>query len=78
VIRAVPRPADAITLERGPLVFSLAVPEKWTTIGGEEPHATYEVHPTAPWNYAIEQADIRLIRRPATEHPVTRSTRSRR
>ncbi len=70
-VEAVPRPAGAIALERGPLVFSLAVPEQWKKIGGEEPHATYEVHPTAPWNYAIDPDEIRLDRRAVTEHPFT-------
>ena len=72
-IKSVSRPANAITLERGPLVFSLAVPEQWTKIGGEEPHATYEVHPTGPWNYAIAPDDIRLDRQTVTEHPFTKA-----
>ena len=25
----------------------------WWRIGGEEPHATWEVHPASPWNYAL-------------------------
>jgi hypothetical protein len=38
---------------RGPLVYSLPVPEEWRQIGGEPPHADWEVHPTAPWQYAL-------------------------
>ncbi|TCO20548.1 DUF1680 family protein [Kribbella steppae] len=72
-VKAVPRPADAITLERGPLVFSLAVPEQWNKIGGEEPHATFEIHPTAPWNYAIDPDGIKLVREAVAEHPFTKA-----
>jgi uncharacterized protein len=70
-VKAVPRPGDAITLERGPLVFSLGVPARWTKVGGEEPHATCEVHPTARWNYAIDPDDILLVRQPVAENPFT-------
>jgi hypothetical protein len=52
-VRAVPRGESAVSVERGPLVFALAVPEQWRKIGGEEPHATWEVHPTGPWNYSV-------------------------
>jgi hypothetical protein len=49
---------NAITVERGPLVYSLKIGEKWTQVNQdqpnrEKPHADYEVHPTTPWNYAL-------------------------
>ncbi|TDD12447.1 hypothetical protein E1218_35360, partial [Kribbella turkmenica] len=72
-VTAVSRPAGAVAFERGPLVFSLAVPQKWTKIGGEEPHATYEVHPTAPWNYAVDLSGSRVVREHLNGHPFTES-----
>ncbi len=44
----------AVAIKRGPLVYSLRIGEEWKKIGGDEPCATYEVHPTMPWNYALD------------------------
>ena len=57
-VRVTPRPTGAIAVERGPLVFALPIGEEWRQIGGEAPHATWEVHPTTPWNYAIDAGGI--------------------
>jgi DUF1680 family protein len=50
---------DSVALLRGPLAFSLDPGEEWRQVGGEAPHADYEVHPSGPWNYglAIDPAD---------------------
>ncbi len=45
---------NSVSLERGPLVFSLRIGEEWRQIKGELPHADWEVHPTSPWNYALK------------------------
>ena len=45
---------DAIAIHRGPLVYALNVAGEWRQIKGEAPHADWEVHPTAPWNYALQ------------------------
>lgn len=53
-LRVVERPLrHAVTVERGPLVFALAVGEAWHRVGGEDPAPTWEVRPTTPWNYAL-------------------------
>lgn len=44
---------NAMSIERGPLIYSLPIREEWRKVGGEEPHADWEVHPRAPWNYGI-------------------------
>lgn len=49
---------NALSIERGPLVYSLKMGEQWTRVNAdqpcrEEPHADYEVRPTTPWNYAL-------------------------
>jgi len=43
----------AVGVERGPLVYALRVGEDWRKVGGAEPFADYEVHPTTPWNYGL-------------------------
>jgi hypothetical protein len=44
---------DSVAIVRGPLVYSLKIGQYWKKIGGEEPHADYEVYPTTPWNYGL-------------------------
>ncbi|HEY0616377.1 MAG TPA: hypothetical protein VGD15_02270, partial [Kribbella sp.] len=72
-VRAVPRTRGAVAVERGPLVFSLPVDGQRRRIGGEEPHATWEIHPTAAWNYAIDPHGVpqygRLSREPVGDRP---------
>lgn len=58
---------DAVTIKRGPLVYSLKIGERWEKIRGEEPHADYAVYPTTPWNYGLlidpENPDVEVIRK---------------
>ncbi|MCL2812145.1 MAG: glycoside hydrolase family 127 protein [Clostridia bacterium] len=56
----VPRPRDMACLWRGPLLYSVAIEEKWekreyVTNGVERkfPFCDYEVLPMSPWNYAF-------------------------
>ncbi len=66
---------NGIALRRGPLVFSMPVPEDWRKVRGEEPHADWEVYPTAPWNYGLAlapgnpQASVRVEQKPVGEMP---------
>lgn len=55
---------QALTLERGPLVYSLKIGETWKRVNADKPHrelphGDFEVHPTTPWNYGllIDEAD---------------------
>ncbi len=45
---------SAVSIERGPLVYSLKIGEEWKQVRGELPHADWEVYPVTPWNYALE------------------------
>lgn len=54
VIRAHRRYHNSISIERGPLVYSLKIREDWRMIGGKLPHADWEVYPETPWNYALK------------------------
>lgn len=51
--------SGALTLTKGPLVYSLKIGEDWRRIHVDEPdrqlpHADWEVYPTTPWNYALQ------------------------
>jgi hypothetical protein len=48
----------ALTVERGPLVYSLRMEEAWTRVNADKPHrelphADFEVRPASPWNYGL-------------------------
>lgn len=62
-VRAERRFNNAVALYRGPLLLTLPLGEDWRQIGGERPHADWEVRPTTPWNYA-------LVLDPANPNPV--------
>jgi len=74
-VRTQRRYHNAIAIERGPLVYALRIGEEWRQIAGELPHADWEVHPTTPWNYALEideahpERSIRFERRPLGDCP---------
>ena len=49
---------DALAVERGPLVYSLAPSESWTRVNADKPHrelphGDFEVRPESPWNYGL-------------------------
>jgi hypothetical protein len=44
---------DSVALLRGPLVYALPIGEEWRQVGGELPHADWELYPTTAWNYAL-------------------------
>lgn len=45
---------DGVSIERGPLVFSLKIEEEWKHLKGDQPHADWEVYPASAWNYALQ------------------------
>jgi uncharacterized protein len=55
---------DAVSIERGPLVYALKIDEQWTRVNADKPHrdlphADFEVRPTTPWNYGLVLDDRR-------------------
>jgi DUF1680 family protein len=44
----------SVTVDRGPLSYSVAVGERWQRCGGTEEWPEWEVLPTTPWNYGLE------------------------
>jgi hypothetical protein len=43
----------AVSVDYGPLTFSLDIGEKWTRYGPNEAWPEWEVFPTSPWNYGL-------------------------
>lgn len=74
-LRAETRYRGSASLSLGPLVLALRIGEEWRQVGGELPHADWEVHPTTAWNYALAldrrrpEASVHLERRPVGEVP---------
>jgi len=71
---------EAVSVERGPLVYSLDIEEDWTHInadvpGRELPHGDFEVRPASPWNCGLllqdgDPADaIQFEEQPVGERP---------
>ena len=44
---------NAVSVDYGPLTFSLKIGEKWTRYGGTDDWPEWEVHPTTAWNYGF-------------------------
>jgi hypothetical protein len=54
-VRTWPRNQNAVSVDRGPLTFSLKIGERWEKYGNRSADwPEYEVFPTTPWNYALE------------------------
>lgn len=74
-VRSERRHQGAVTLLRGPLVFSLQVGEEFRRIRQTGPARDYEVWPATPWNYALaldpESAgeSVTIERKPVSHRP---------
>ena len=69
--RLVPRHRRMYVLERGPLLFSLAIEERWEkqeyTRNGTErrfPYCDYYIYPESKWNYAFCGGDLSVREKP--------------
>jgi hypothetical protein len=45
----------SVSIEHGPLLFSLPIEPKWSKLSEHGPMADWEVRPTSAWNYGIEE-----------------------
>ena len=69
----------AVSVDHGPLTFSLKIGEKWQRYGGTDDWPAHEVYPTTPWNYGLEidaakpEASIEVVRKkgPLADQPFT-------
>ncbi|MBB4688690.1 beta-L-arabinofuranosidase domain-containing protein [Amycolatopsis jiangsuensis] len=44
---------DAVSVDRGPITYSLEIGEETEQVGGTEQWPALAVHPTSPWNYGL-------------------------
>ena len=44
---------DCVSVNRGPLTYSLRIGEKYVRAGGTDKWPAWEIHPTTPWNYGL-------------------------
>jgi hypothetical protein len=44
---------DSVSVNRGPLTYSLKIGEKYVRQGGNDKWPAWEIHPTTPWNYGL-------------------------
>ncbi len=44
---------DSVSIDYGPLTFSVKIGEKWSRYGGTEQWPEWEVFPTSTWNYGL-------------------------
>ncbi len=47
------RGQGALSIQRGPLVYALAIEERWQKLRGSDPYADWEIYPASPWNYGL-------------------------
>ncbi len=54
---------QAVTVERGPLVYALKIGQQWKDVTNNDKYGNYkEVHPTTDWNYGlVAMPDDKLI-----------------
>ncbi|HWC99420.1 MAG TPA: beta-L-arabinofuranosidase domain-containing protein [Candidatus Sulfopaludibacter sp.] len=52
-VQVVPGYNGSVSVERGPLVFSLRIGESWAKLRQTGPVTDWEVYPTSPWNYGL-------------------------
>ncbi len=44
---------NSISVDRGPLTYSLKIGEEYVRAGGTDKWPAWEIHPTTPWNYGL-------------------------
>jgi len=72
------RNANTVSVDRGPLTYSLKIGEKYTRYGGTDAWPALEVYPTTAWNYGLvidpaqplaKQFDVKEKRWPRDDQP---------
>ncbi len=70
----------SISVERGPLVYSLGIGESWSRIKQTGPVTDFEVYPTSAWNYGLRvdltdpAASFQVTEAPMARQPFDRKT----
>ncbi|MBM4030386.1 MAG: transcriptional initiation protein Tat [Planctomycetes bacterium] len=77
-VRVWAKHGGAVSIERGPLAFSLKIGEEWRKYGSD-PWPGFEVFPTTPWNYGLEldpanpekSIEVEPVNKPVSLQPFT-------
>ena len=63
---------NSVTVDRGPLTYSLAIAERYERIGGTDEWPELAVYPESPWNYGLPvDPTFEVVRREAGRNPFT-------
>ncbi|WP_427887872.1 beta-L-arabinofuranosidase domain-containing protein [Kribbella sp. GL6] len=63
---------DSVSVDRGPLTYSLQIDERYERIGGTEAWPELSVYPESPWNYGlVAGASFDVVRREGGGDPFT-------
>jgi len=54
---------DTVSVNRGPLTYSLKIGERWQRQGGTDQWPGWEVYPTTPWNYGLIPSSVQMAQR---------------
>ena len=74
-IRAITGFNDSVSIERGPLVYSLKIGEQWHKLKTTGPVTDWELFPSGPWNFAIQldrsapESSFTVEEKPVTRQP---------
>ncbi|MEU0335395.1 RICIN domain-containing protein [Streptomyces sp. NPDC006193] len=77
VLRRWPAQHDAVSVQHGPLAYSLEIGERYDRYAGDDAFPHYEVHATSPWNYGLVPAPRLSFARaagPVPDNPFTHAT----
>jgi hypothetical protein len=47
---------NSVSIDRGPLTYSLAINENWVRYDGSDQWPRYSVYSSSPWNYGLPQS----------------------
>jgi hypothetical protein len=70
----------SISVERGPLVYSLGIGESWCRLKQTGPVTDYEIYPTSAWNYGLRvdasdpAGSFQVTEGPVARQPFDRAT----
>jgi uncharacterized protein len=77
-VKATAWPENGLGLERGPLVYALAIETKWTSLAeaaySSEEFPTWEANPTGEWNYGLAvdpeklSTQVEVVKRPSPQN----------
>ncbi|MHC8420862.1 beta-L-arabinofuranosidase domain-containing protein [Streptomyces sp. NB004] len=76
-LRHWPDQHDAVSVQHGPLTYSLRIGERYERYAGDDAFPEYAVHATSPWNYGLTASPRPVFtpaRGPVPDNPFTHET----